>query len=297
MATLTNDNALLRVLCQLWPGIPAGSWEIRPLTGLTQGSYFITYNDITHNDITNDVRQMVGRTPTSQGETLGVDRQRENQILRRLSSTGIAPKVIAMHGIWLLLEWLTGTTVKPGTLGQPALQQSLAQTLAILHSRPLLGYPLQLKKQMAFQWQQIDRKRLSPRWLRLHKFFMATRMPTALKVAPAHMDVHPDNLLMTEEGLKLIDWEYAADVDIGLSLAVLFKGNQWDEMQQKTFLNYYCTQTSGYSHLPLLQRQIQRWEPWVSYMMLMWYEVRWQQTKEQQFLLLAHPLRQAFKLP
>ncbi|MBD2783597.1 phosphotransferase [Xenorhabdus sp. DI] len=296
MATLTNDNALLRVLCQLWPDIPAGSWEIRPLTGLTQGSYFITYNDITHNDITNDVRQMVGRTLTLHGETLGVDRQRENQILRRLSSTGIAPKVIAMHGTWLLLEWLTGTTVKPGTLGQPALQQSLAQTLAILHSRPLLGYPLQLKKQMAFQWQQIDRKRLSPRWLRLHKFFMATRMPTALKVAPAHMDIHPDNLLMTEEGLKLIDWEYAADVDIGLSLAVLFKGNQWDEMQQKTFLNYYCTQTSGYLHLPLLQRQIQRWEPWVSYMMLMWYEVRWQQTKEQQFLLLAHPLRQAFKL-
>ncbi|MDC9581576.1 phosphotransferase [Xenorhabdus sp. PR6a] len=291
MATLTNGNALLRVLCQLWPDIPAGSWEIRPLTGLTQGSYYIANHDMTH-----DVRQMIGRAQTSHSETLGVDRQRENQILRRLSSTGIAPRVIAMHGIWLLLEWFTGTKVKSDTLGQTTLQQSLAQTLAVLHSHPLLGYPLQLKKQLASQWQQIDRKRRSPGWLRLHKFFMATRVPSALKLAPAHMDVHPDNLLITEEGLKLIDWEYAADVDIGLSLAVLFKGNQWDEMQQKTFLNYYCTQTSGYSHLPLLQRQIQRWEPWVSYMMLMWYEVRWQQTKEQQFLLLAHPLRQAFKL-
>ncbi|MDC9592243.1 phosphotransferase [Xenorhabdus sp. IM139775] len=301
MATLTNDNALLRVLCQLWPDIPAASWEIRPLTGLTQGSYSISSNDISSNDIasndiTHNVRQMVGRAQTSHSEMLGVDRQRENQILRRLSSTGIAPKVIAMHGTWLLLEWLTGTKVKPDTLCQPALQQLLAQTLAILHSRPPLGYPLQLKKQLAFQWQRIDRKRLSPDWLRLHKFFMATREPTALKVAPAHMDVHPDNLLITEEGLKLIDWEYAADVDIGLSLAVLFKGNQWDAIQQKTFLNYYCTQTSGYSDTRLLQRQIQRWEPWVNYMMLMWYEVRWQQTREQAFLLLAHPLRQIFKL-
>ncbi|BET97253.1 thiamine kinase [Xenorhabdus sp. TCT-1] len=288
--TLTNDNALLRVLCQLWPDIPADSWEIRSLTGLTQGSYYIA------NTTTNEVRQMVGRTQTSHSEMLGVDRQRENQILRRLSSTGIAPKVVAMHGTWLLLEWLTGTKVKPDILGQPALLQPLAQILAILHSHSPLGYFLQLKKQIAFQWQQIDRRRLSPRWLRLHKFFMATRVPTALKIAPAHMDVHPDNLLITEKGLKLIDWEYAADVDIGFSLAVLFKGNQWDEMQKKTFLDYYCTQTSGYADIQLLQQQIKRWEPWVNYMMLMWYEVRWQQTREQQFLSLAHPLRQAFNL-
>ncbi|MDC9589651.1 phosphotransferase [Xenorhabdus sp. XENO-10] len=291
MITLCYGHSLLKVLWQLWPDIPAESWEIRPLTGLTQASYYIA-NSL----ITNGVRQMVGRTQTPHSETLGVDRQRENQILRRLSSTGVAPKVVAMHGTWLLLEWLTGTQIEPDTLGQPVLQQSLAQTLAILHSNSPLGYPLQLKKQIAFQWQQIDRKRLSPRWLRLHKFFMATKMPAALKIAPAHMDVHSDNLLMTEEGLKLIDWEYAADVDIGFSLAVLFTGNQWDEMQQQTFLDYYCTQASGYSNPQLLQQQIKRWEPWVSYMMLMWYEVRWQQTKEQQFLLLAYPLRQAFKL-
>lgn len=290
MVTLTNGDALLRVLCQLWPDIPAGSWEIRPLTGLTQGSYSIA------NTVTNEVRQMVGRVQTSHSEMLGVDRQRENRILRRLSSIGIAPKVVSMHGTWLLLEWLTGAKVKPDTLGQSALQQPLAQLLALLHNHSPLGYPFQLKKQIAFQWQQIDRKRLSPRWLRLHKFFITSRMPTALKIAPAHMDVHPDNLLMTEKGLKLIDWEYAADVDIGFSLAVLFKGNQWDEVQQKTFLDYYCTQASGYSDIHLLQQQIKQWEPWVSYMMLMWYEVRWQQTREQQFLSLAHPLRQAFNL-
>ncbi|MDC9597856.1 phosphotransferase [Xenorhabdus anantnagensis] len=286
MVTLGYGHSLLKVLWQLWPDIPVASWEIRPLTGLTQASYYIT----------NGVRQMVGRTQTPHSGTLGVDRQRENQILRRLSSTGIVPKVVAMHETWLLLEWLTGTQIESDTLGQPIFQQSLAQTLAILHSHSPLGYPLQLKKQIAFQWQQIDRKRLSPHWLRLHKFFMTTKMPATLKIAPAHMDVHSDNLLMTEEGLKLIDWEYAADVDIGFSLAALFKGNQWDEMQQQTFLDYYCTQASGYSNPQLLQQQIKQWEPWVSYMMLMWYEVRWQQTKEQQFLLLARPLRQAFKL-
>ncbi|MDX7999628.1 LPS biosynthesis choline kinase [Xenorhabdus sp. Reich] len=274
------------MLRQRWPDIPAESWEVRPLTGLTQGSYYIT----------DGVRQMVGRAQTSYSETLGVDRQRENRILRRLSLTGISPKVMVMSDGWLLLEWFRGTKIDPDTFNSSVLQQSLAQIITILHNQPQLGYPLKLKQQFASQWQQIDRRRLSPRWLRLHKFFMATRMPTALKIAPAHMDIHPDNLLMTEEGLKLIDWEYAADVDIGFSLAVLFEGNQWDEIQQQAFLDYYCIRTSGYSDIRRLQQQIKRWKPWVSYMMLIWYEVRWQQTKEPQFLLLAHPLRNAFKL-
>ncbi|WP_319939296.1 phosphotransferase [Xenorhabdus littoralis] len=286
MVTLTNDSSLLIILRQRWPDIPVESWEVRPLTGLTQGSYYIT----------DGMRQMVGRAQTSYSEKLGVDRQRENRILRRLSLTGISPKVMVMSEGWLLLEWFRGTKIDPDTFNSSVLQQSLAQIITILHNQPQLGYPLKLKQQFASQWQQIDRRRLSPRWLRLHKFFMATRMPTALKIAPAHMDIHPDNLLMTEEGLKLIDWEYAADVDIGFSLAVLFEGNQWDEIQQQAFLDYYCIRTSGYSDIRRLQQQIKRWKPWVSYVMLMWYEVRWQQTKEPQFLLLAHPLRNAFKL-
>ncbi|AOM40459.1 thiamine kinase [Xenorhabdus hominickii] len=284
--TLTNDNSLLAILNQQWSDIPAEAWEIKPLTGLTQGSVYIT----------DGVRQMVGRTLTAHSGTLGVDRQRETRVLRRLSPTGIAPKVIAMSGTWLLLEWLTGTKIKSDILSFPALQQLLARTMATLHHHTPLGYPLKFKQQISSQWQQIDQKRLSPRWLHLHKLFMAAKMPTALKIAPDHMDIHSDNLLMTEEGLKLIDWEYAADVDIGFSLAVLFEGNQWDEIQQKNFLDYYCIGASGYSDLKLLQQQIKRWKPWVRYMMLMWYEVRWQQTKEQQFLSLVYPLRCTFKL-
>ncbi|MDX7985780.1 LPS biosynthesis choline kinase [Xenorhabdus sp. 12] len=274
------------MLCQQWPDIPAEYWKIEPLTGLTQGSYYIT----------DGVRQMIGRAQTIHNRTLGVNRWREKQILRRLSTSDIAPKVIAMNERWLLLKWVTGEKVISTTLSQPALLQSLAQTISVLHRHPPMGYPLKLKQQIASQWQQIDRNRLSPSWLHLHKLFMTARMPAALKIAPDHMDIHSDNLLITDKGIKLIDWEYAADVDIGLSLAVLFNGNQWDEIQQQTFLNYYCIQASGYSDIQRLQQQIKRWEPWVRYMMLMWYEVRWQQTREQQFLSLVAPLRHSFKL-
>ncbi|WP_426577647.1 phosphotransferase [Xenorhabdus stockiae] len=283
---LTNSEALSGMLRQKWPDIPAESWEIRPLTGLTQGSHYIT----------DGIRQMVGRKHTWHSGALGVNRQREQRILRKLSLTGIAPDVIAMHDDWLLLEWLKGTKITAEEFGLPTFQQSLANTIAILHNQTPLGYAFQLKQQLASQWQYIDNLRLSPDWLRLHKFFISAKMPAPLKIAPAHMDIHPDNLIMTSEGLKLIDWEYAADVDIGFSLAGLFEGNQWNEMQQKFFLNYYCTDASGYSDIVLLQQKIRQWKPWVRYMMLMWYEVRWQQTKDPQFLALAYPLRLGFKL-
>ncbi|MEX5898953.1 kinase, partial [Proteus vulgaris] len=34
----------------------------------------------------------------------------------------------------------------------------------------------------------------------------------------------------------------------------------------------------------------------IFYMMLMWYEVRWQQTKDGSFLMMSEPLRRYFSL-
>jgi thiamine kinase len=274
------------MLSQKWPDIPIDHWKIKSLTGLTQGSHHIT----------DGVRQMVGRRQSRHSGTLGINRQRENRILRRLSFVGIAPKVLAINHEWLLLEWLTGTKVTAETFGLPLFQQTLAKMLASLHQRPPLGYPLRFKQQMASQWQQLDKRRLSPGWLRWHKCFMAAKLPSPIKIAPAHLDVHPDNLFITPDGLKLIDWEYAADVDIGFSLATLFAGSQWDERQQQIFLDYYCHYSSNYIDAVLLQQKIRQWQRWVRYMMLMWYEVRWQQTNDPQFLALARPLRLNFKL-
>ena len=49
------------------------------------------------------------------------------------------------------------------------------------------------------------------------------------------MDIHPGNLLATGEGLRLIDWEYAADGDVALDIAALFRGNGWSAGQQQRF--------------------------------------------------------------
>lgn len=58
----------------------------------------------------------------------------------------------------------------------------------------------------------------------------------------------------------------------------------------------YCNNEHGYHDIARLSRQIQQWLPWVDYLMLMWFEVRWQQTADPIFLAWAAPLRQRFNL-
>ena len=108
------------------------------------------------------------------------------------------------------------------------------------------------------------------------------------------MDIHPGNLIADGDRLRLIDWEYAADGDIALDIAALFRGNAWPPADQQRYLQQYVR--TGYSDLPLLHAQVQRWLPWVDYLMLLWFEVRWQQTGDPEFLRWGAVLHRRFCL-
>ncbi len=47
-------------------------------------------------------------------------------------------------------------------------------------------------------------------------------------------------------------------------------------------MQYYARQ--GYHDVARLQAQVHRWLPWVDYLMLLWFEVRWQQSGDAEFL-------------
>jgi thiamine kinase len=103
------------------------------------------------------------------------------------------------------------------------------------------------------------------------------------------MDIHAGNVLSTPDGLRLIDWEYAANADIALELAAIIRGNDWNAQQQNAFIGEYVD-AGGYQEIFLLQQRVKRWIPWVDYLMLMWFEVRWQQTGESKYLEWVRPL-------
>ncbi|MDW5499638.1 phosphotransferase [Pseudomonas lundensis] len=279
----STETALRRLIEKQLPAVKTAGCRFSPVQGLTGESWRIEGEGV----------QLLARQQSTEKSALGVSRRREARVLCRVGK-GVGPQVLAQNNQWIILQWLEGDVVTEAAFTQLNECGELAKVMAGLHRQPLTGYSLNLHRQFAHYWQQLDRRRLTPAWLRLHQHFLHRRQPTPLKRAPLHMDIHPGNLIAQGENLRLIDWEYAADGDIALDIAALFRGNVWSPGSQQRFLQYYAR--IGYRDLPLLTAQVQRWLPWVDYLMLLWFEVRWQQTGDPEFLRWGAVLHRRFCL-
>jgi thiamine kinase len=283
MATLNSEAELRRLISHRLPAVNTAGCRFSPVQGLTGESWRIEGEGI----------DLLARQQTQDKYGLGVSRRREGRLLQRCGG-GIGPQILLQTSGWLIVQWLTGESISESSF--LALNESgeLAALMAQLHHRPLSGYRLNLQQQFAHYWQQLDRRRITPAWLGWQRAFMQSTPPQPLMLAPLHMDIHAGNLLMQGERLRLIDWEYAADGDIALELAALFRFNQFSSAAQQHFLRHYVQQ--GYADRWQLAAQIQRWLPWVDYLMLMWFEVRWWQSGDREFLRWGAALYRRFCL-
>ena len=276
-----NINLSLKSLIdqQLPADLSAGS-IFRPVEGLSSESWHISAGR----------HQWLARLSSPEKQRLGIDRRREYRLLRHLAQTEIAPEVKCWAAPWLVVNWVEGETLAQNKFFASAAQQQLAAMLVSLHHQRPLGDTLVITRRFEIYWQSIDSKRLTPAWLRLHKKMLKARLPKTVKIAVAHMDIHPQNWVDSPHGARLIDWEYAIATDIALEFAALFAGNDYSVEQQKFILQRYV-QRGGYRDDNLLARRIHQWRPWLEYLMLMWFEVRWQQTGEARYIEWAQPLR------
>lgn len=285
---MNKKETLINLLLQKYPAITANKWQIKSLPGASGGSFYVQASQNI---------KLIARFAGKNERLLGINRKRERKILRLLTQFVAAPQIVGANNDWLLLEWLPGEVVTDSVTSLQELYQPLGRILALLHSYPLSGYSLHLKQHLASYWYQIDRRRLSPNWLNLHHFFQHASTPKTSKKVLAHLDIHSGNVLFNDKsGLKLLDWEYAADCDLAFALKMLFTSNNWDKKTQNHFLYYYCQQQAAYKDFYKLNQQIVLWKPWVNYMRMMWYEVRWMQTQDPQYLVLAYPIRTWFSL-
>ncbi|AUQ25931.1 phosphotransferase [Dickeya zeae] len=282
MARFASSKALQALLQQALPAVATAGFHLQPVCGLSQQSWRVQ----------SPAGIWLARGETPQGRQLGTSRQREFRVLRQLSGHALAPRPVCWRDGWLLVEWLAGSDVDASQFSQLLAEGRLAALIARLHHQPRYGYPLALKRLIAHHWLHMDPARRSPQLKRACRWLIDTPLPAPLLMAPLHLDVHPGNLLCTTAGWRLIDWEYAADGDIGLELALLFRGCELDATQQQDFLQAYCRHWRGLS-LASLRQQVARWQYWADYLVLMWFEVRWRQTGEQSYRQTADALRRA----
>ncbi|WP_192458656.1 phosphotransferase [Musicola keenii] len=286
MAQSINNNALTALIGQILPAASTAGFYLAPVRGLSGESQRID----------SPLGRWLARSDSGAGRLMGVCRRREFRVLRHVDGQSLAPSPVAYRDGWLIVAWIPGVPLTPSDIPARLVDGTLADMLAQLHHLPVYGYPLPLKALLDSHWRHMSPARRTPALLRLHRRFMRSPLPPTLRLSPLHLDIHADNVLAIEGGCRLIDWEYAADGDIALELAALYRAMASEAASWQTFLTDYCRHWRGIP-LPLLTRRIGQWLPWVDYLMLMWFEVRWCQTGEPACRCSAQSLRQRMGLP
>lgn len=225
---------------------------------------------------------------TEQGELLArrsplqpipfVDRQREYRILHKMRHTQLGPAPLSWREPWLLQSWLPGEVLTPTQFNQQ--RPAVLALIHRLHQQPLTGYRLRLAPLLQRYWQLCQQRHW--RWQHQLQHLIKQGEPQPLRLAPLHMDIHAGNLVATHGGLRLIDWEYAADGDVALELAALCAV---DGEHEADWIAGYAQHSQLDEQV--LARQMRRWQPWLQLLMASWYQLRAEQSHDHTLQQLA----------
>ena len=154
---------------------------------------------------------------------LGIDRQREKRILQLLQPTGLVPKVLFIHDEFLVSEFIEGNSLTDKSLKNSHIMESLSEALAVVESiqmpdaspRNYLDYCRQYLNQLS---------EVTVSALVVKQIEEAARAVDGEAWDPVicHHDMVPENIIVNDRGLFIIDWEYAALGHPGLDFLRLY---------------------------------------------------------------------------
>lgn len=189
-----------------------------------------------------DGRKLVLRLNTKATSLLGLDREAE---LKAMTNAGVlAPVVLYCSNEFLVTEYLEGVHWTNHEASESARLIRLAALIKAIHALPRTEYVLDIGDRCNHYWDAIETLSVEvPRDLshlrsRLEHKISSWQLP-AEQLCPCHNDIVLDNIIDTSEGLKLIDWEYAAMGDPYFDLAVLIEYSNLNASASRTLVSNY----------------------------------------------------------
>ena len=168
---------------------------------------------------------------------LGIDRQREKCILQLLQPTGLVPKVLFIHDEFLVSEFIEGNSLTDKSLKNSHIMESLSEAMAVVQSiqmpdaspRNYLDYCRQYLNQLS---------EVTVSALVVKQIEEAARAVDGEAWDPVicHHDMVPENIIVNDRGLFIIDWEYAALGHPGLDFLRLYGSDYASPESQKESL-------------------------------------------------------------
>ena len=158
-----------------------------------------------------DDLQVVVRINSPVSSKLGIDRQLEAEILGLLQSTGLVPKVYFINAEVLVSEFIEGECLNNKSLRNTHIMESLSAALRLVQSVKMPdGRPRIYLEYCQNYLAQLNADVVSASVQQ--KIESAALEVDAEDWEPVicHHDMVPENIIVNERGLFIIDWEYAA---------------------------------------------------------------------------------------
>jgi len=158
--------------------------------------------------------QVVVRINAENSRSLGIDRQREAKIISQIQSIGCVPKTLFISEQVLVSEYISGrcwvvddlkSTVKLKTISDLLSKIQEVELPPQVTQRNYVEYCQNYIKQLPISVQQSESTFINE----LNSAAEAIDQ-AAWKPVINHHDLIPENIIESEQGVFLLDWEYAA---------------------------------------------------------------------------------------
>ena len=223
-------DATSKILCLL-PGMSRARVVGRLADGPTNASYLAE----------RDGERFVVRLDKAEAVALGLNRENERTVSAAIAAAGLAPDYLHFDvaaGV-SLRPFIDGRTLRRDDLLDPATLARLATVLRRLHRLPPVGTRFDPAAAARRYAAQLGTLRASELARRVEDAVAATQRHPA-QPALCHNDLVAENMLGTaEQGILLIDWEYAAVGDPLFDLAVVARHHDLGERLSLDFLTAY----------------------------------------------------------
>lgn len=204
----------------------------------------ISKKGMTNRSFTFEVKQSryMMRIP-GEGTDLLINRKQEYEVYKLVSSLGISDKIIYMDpktGI-KITEFFIGShnadanNEKEVARCMKKLREFHEMNLSVNFEFDIFGQILYYEKLMGGVSLYNDYEIVKENVFALKPFIDRVHLPYSL----CHIDSVPDNFLLKENEIKLIDWEYSSNQDRHVDIAMFAIYSGYDKKQIDKLINYY----------------------------------------------------------
>ncbi len=158
-----------------------------------------------------DKGQAVVRINSVDSLKLGINRQREGNILHHLQATSLVPEVYYNDQHIMVSEFIEGSSLSDKSLKNTEIRDSLYMALSQIQSIKIPGEkPRNYLEYCRDYLGQLSNKTLSTTVTGQIETVASAVDNDDWQAVICHHDLVPDNIIANDRGIFIIDWEYAA---------------------------------------------------------------------------------------